>query len=122
VFLPRSATWLDEFKSELLQFPHGRHDDQVDRLSQFLGWVRKRSTSALVSWDFGYGEVRCDPLLGPVRLPVLAPPNAGGYIQCVPGGELRSPQPVRQDNVRISTKWGLIPALEYSERLNKGKL
>jgi predicted phage terminase large subunit-like protein len=27
VFLPRSAAWLPEFRSELLQFPNGRHDD-----------------------------------------------------------------------------------------------
>ena len=42
VFLPHNAAWLDEFKSELLQFPHGRHDDQVDSLSQFLIWIQKR--------------------------------------------------------------------------------
>ncbi|MEQ1812092.1 MAG: phage terminase large subunit, partial [Terricaulis sp.] len=29
VFLPRTAPWLAEFKSELLQFPNGKHDDQV---------------------------------------------------------------------------------------------
>ena len=38
--LPKSAPWLDEFRSELLQFPDGRHDDQVDSLSQFLNWKR----------------------------------------------------------------------------------
>ena len=43
VFLPRSAAWLDDFRTELLQFPNGRHDDQVDSLSQFLSWIEKRS-------------------------------------------------------------------------------
>jgi predicted phage terminase large subunit-like protein len=39
VFLPASAPWLGDFHAELMQFPHGRHDDQVDSLSQFLGWI-----------------------------------------------------------------------------------
>jgi len=42
VHLPRQASWLDEFRDELLQFPHGRHDDQVDSFSQFLTWVDGR--------------------------------------------------------------------------------
>lgn len=40
VFLPKTAAWLDDFRSELLQFPNGRHDDQVDSMSQFLNWKR----------------------------------------------------------------------------------
>jgi hypothetical protein len=27
---------------ELLAFPHGRHDDQVDSISQFLKWAATR--------------------------------------------------------------------------------
>lgn len=42
VFLPEAAPWLDDFKVELLAFPHGSFDDQVDSLSQFLGWIRNR--------------------------------------------------------------------------------
>jgi predicted phage terminase large subunit-like protein len=36
VFVPRQAPWLDKFRAELLAFPAGRHDDQVDALSQGL--------------------------------------------------------------------------------------
>ena len=36
VFLPIRAPWLDEFRKEILSFPHGRHDDQIDALSQGL--------------------------------------------------------------------------------------
>jgi predicted phage terminase large subunit-like protein len=36
VFVPRQAPWLDRFRAELLAFPMGRHDDQVDALSQGL--------------------------------------------------------------------------------------
>ena len=39
VFLPESAPWLDEFKAEIMAFPNGKFDDQVDSLSQFLGWA-----------------------------------------------------------------------------------
>ncbi len=41
VLLPERATWLQDFQTEVLQFPHGRHDDQVDCLSQALAWVSR---------------------------------------------------------------------------------
>jgi len=33
---PRVAPWLDDLRHEMLAFPEGRHDDQVDSISQFL--------------------------------------------------------------------------------------
>ena len=42
LLLPTKAPWLDDFKAELLAFPYGRHDDQVDALSQFLGWIEEK--------------------------------------------------------------------------------
>jgi predicted phage terminase large subunit-like protein len=39
VYLPQRAAWLDDFRAELFQFPHGRYDDQADSLSQFLNWI-----------------------------------------------------------------------------------
>jgi predicted phage terminase large subunit-like protein len=42
LLLPAKASWLEDFKAELLAFPAGRHDDQVDALSQFLGWIERR--------------------------------------------------------------------------------
>ncbi len=36
VYLPKSAAWL----GELLSFPNGRHDDQVDSVTQFLRWLQ----------------------------------------------------------------------------------
>jgi len=33
VFFLKPAKWLDAFESELLQFPNGRHDDQLDALA-----------------------------------------------------------------------------------------
>jgi predicted phage terminase large subunit-like protein len=40
VRLPQRAAWLEEFVAELLAFP-GRHDDQVDALTQGLAWGRR---------------------------------------------------------------------------------
>lgn len=40
VCLPVEAPWLPVFKRELLSFPRGRHDDQVDSFSQFLNWSK----------------------------------------------------------------------------------
>lgn len=42
LLLPNKASWLAEFQSELLAFPNAKFDDQVDALSQLLGWVRRR--------------------------------------------------------------------------------
>ena len=39
VRIPKSAPWLEDFTAELLAFP-GRHDDQVDALTQGLAWGR----------------------------------------------------------------------------------
>ena len=41
VLLPERAPWLQDFQTEVLQFPRGRYDDQVDSLSQFLMWITK---------------------------------------------------------------------------------
>ncbi len=45
VFLPKDAPWLGDFLDELLAFPKGRHDDQVDSVSQFLNWASRRQHS-----------------------------------------------------------------------------
>ena len=41
VWLPKDAPWLDTYLNELVAFPHGRHDDQVDSTSQFLNWIAR---------------------------------------------------------------------------------
>jgi phage terminase large subunit-like protein len=37
VFFPKEAPWLRDLEDELYAFPNGRHDDQVDSISQALG-------------------------------------------------------------------------------------
>jgi hypothetical protein len=40
VFLPESAPWLADFLDEATSFPSSAHDDQIDSLTQVLGWLR----------------------------------------------------------------------------------
>ena len=47
VYLPRRADWLEELRNELLQFPFGSYDDQVDSLSQCLNWFNQRRRGTL---------------------------------------------------------------------------
>jgi predicted phage terminase large subunit-like protein len=42
ISLPTRAEWRDTFVGELLAFPGGQHDDQVDALVQGLAWQRGR--------------------------------------------------------------------------------
>lgn len=39
VWLPMAAPWLQAFEDELVSFPHGNHDDQIDSVVQFLAAV-----------------------------------------------------------------------------------
>lgn len=41
VLIPAEAAWLAEFRAEICAFPKGKHDDQVDSVSQYLNWVRE---------------------------------------------------------------------------------
>ena len=42
VLLPEKAPWLDDYLTEMLAFPGGVHDDQVDSTSQFLNYYPNR--------------------------------------------------------------------------------
>jgi len=41
IFLPENSPWLKAFEDELLAFPHGKHDDQVDSVVQYLAALDK---------------------------------------------------------------------------------
>jgi predicted phage terminase large subunit-like protein len=42
IALPYHASWLQECEQELLSFPEAVHDDQIDSISQYLAWQRRR--------------------------------------------------------------------------------
>jgi predicted phage terminase large subunit-like protein len=46
VLLPEAAPWLGDFQVEVLAFPYGRYDDQVDSVSQFLAWAARQHRTA----------------------------------------------------------------------------
>jgi predicted phage terminase large subunit-like protein len=46
VHLPESADWLQEYVDELLAFPQGANDDQVDCTSQALNHAERGSAGA----------------------------------------------------------------------------
>ena len=65
VYHRRGAQWLDAYENELLAFPNGAHDDQVDcysyaalRIPQLIGSRRK----AAASTDTETGGLMSDPL------------------------------------------------------------
>lgn len=41
VYIPESATWMSGFEDEILNFPAGAHDDQVDTMTQALNYFRE---------------------------------------------------------------------------------
>ena len=55
VFFPNDAPWLADLEAEFFAFPSGRHDDQVDSISQALGH-KSRSHWTHASLE-GYGNL-----------------------------------------------------------------
>jgi predicted phage terminase large subunit-like protein len=43
IAVPADAPWIAEFQREITLFPNGKHDDQVDSLTQFLKWLAEPS-------------------------------------------------------------------------------
>lgn len=56
VYLPVKADWLAALQAEFAQFPNGKHDDQVDSISQLLAWHE--------DWITGRGRVRVYSMFG----------------------------------------------------------
>jgi predicted phage terminase large subunit-like protein len=68
VFLPERAPWLNDFLDELMMFPTGPHDDQVDSLTQALDHLNKRS-----------GPIRIAPAL--IDRMHFTPPRGGWMMR-----------------------------------------
>ena len=63
VVLPEQSAWLAEFLDECVHFPLGKHDDQVDSLSQFLKWQRHGNTDIVPSeeeWAAAEAEIEAE--------------------------------------------------------------
>lgn len=70
VLLPADAPWLPALLHELLGFPSAKHDDQVDSISQYLGWARERSSGIFHADFLGADEPTLeDAVWAALRLP-----------------------------------------------------
>ncbi|MGL5254656.1 MAG: phage terminase large subunit [Brevinema sp.] len=65
ILLPRGGSFLDALRTEVVTFPNGKHDDQLDALSQILDRATDRSSygeacfARSVGWGYGRGgEIR----------------------------------------------------------------
>ena len=72
VYLPSKATWLADFTSELLTFPAGKHDDQVDALGLIGRMLDELIPASMPKADKrphqdGYSSVGNTPGLGSYR-------------------------------------------------------
>ena len=56
VWWPDQAHWRGAFEHELMMFPNGRHDDQIDALSQGLRWISDTSGPAQWLWAMEEAE------------------------------------------------------------------
>lgn len=54
IYIAQEASWLADFRSEILHFPLGKHDDQVDSLSQFLEWAENHCRKKISFTDFQF--------------------------------------------------------------------
>ena len=45
VFIKQNDIWLFDYEYELLAFPNGQYNDQVDSTSQFLNWVNNKKNN-----------------------------------------------------------------------------
>jgi predicted phage terminase large subunit-like protein len=61
ILLPSEAAWLADFETELLAFPNGRYDDQVDALLLFLDWFSENEQYL--------APVHCMPIVFPLSGP-----------------------------------------------------
>lgn len=43
VYIPQNGAWVGEFVDELVAFPAGTHDDQVDAMTQSLNWAMRKA-------------------------------------------------------------------------------
>lgn len=66
--LPVSAPWLTDLRHELVAFPDGAHDDQVDALTQFLEFVFDRPRWPTATYD-ALGR-KTDPIIRSTRRPL----------------------------------------------------
>jgi predicted phage terminase large subunit-like protein len=51
VFLPESAAWLEDYRTEVIGFPGSKYNDQVDSTAQALDCLKKGPSRSFVTWQ-----------------------------------------------------------------------
>jgi predicted phage terminase large subunit-like protein len=70
VYLPRNAEWIHDFVEEAASFPKGKHDDQVDAMSQAL--------NRFIYFSGDFPDKEKEPLPFPFR---TEEPSEGGFMK-----------------------------------------
>ena len=89
VFVPEEAPWLADYLAELLAFPAGRHDDQVDSTAQALAWARVKRPSTTGMIDFWAGPAGRLPLT--LKRTRLKAPEGVSHVRVLSGAHLVVP-------------------------------
>jgi hypothetical protein len=86
VHLPREAHWLADYLHELVTFPRGRYDDQVDSTAQALAWLKQsQSTTGIIE----YTRMLCERNRHPVQKMVeLRAPAGVTYVYTMTGQQV----------------------------------
>jgi predicted phage terminase large subunit-like protein len=100
VLLPESALWLPDYEAELIGFPFGKFDDQVDSTSQYLDWARIKRR---------LGTKKLENVTGKVS-------NVGNSE----AGPMDGVQPVYQGRMRGSRSRGMPAGVTAGGRPNVG--
>ncbi len=69
VHLPREAHWLADYLHELVTFPRGHYDDQVDSTAQALSWFKQsQSTTGIIEYTRRLAEQAKRPVQKMIKL------------------------------------------------------
>ena len=71
VLLPYDEPWLKSLESELFMFPLGRHDDQVDSVTQALRYMKEKTNTLPLAVHVKPKSIYC-PALGGLKPPASA--------------------------------------------------
>jgi predicted phage terminase large subunit-like protein len=75
VLIKRNQPWTVELESELMRFPFGKHNDQVDALTQYLAWIADSPMTNPVVTGTGGREAQIERALSRRPWPVAKGDN-----------------------------------------------
>jgi hypothetical protein len=98
VLLPLDAKWLKDFRNEVLAFPHGSHDDQIDSMSQALSYMSTGPPSLLLAVRAAHGRM-------------MEASRVGSNLPMAPKPPLRARRACSQRDARSEVDQSFVPCL-----------